>query len=135
MKFCKKKQFGFREKHSTYMAILDLVDNISQKIDSKNYFMSIFIDLCKTFATINQKILIDKLEYYELSEMNSKQFGPQFQMIEARMFTVCVSGLIARSCRLIGGSGDRSRWRPDCTTPPGTVEPSRGATCIRLYTA
>ena len=26
-----KNQFGFREKHSTYMAILDFVDNISQK--------------------------------------------------------------------------------------------------------
>ena len=34
-----KNQFVFREKHSTYMTILDLVDKISQKKDSKNYFM------------------------------------------------------------------------------------------------
>ena len=59
-----KKQFGFREKHSTYMAILDVVDKISQKIDSKNYSMGIFIDLSKAFDTINHNILIDKLEYY-----------------------------------------------------------------------
>ena len=26
-----KNKFGFREKHSTYMAILDVVDKISQK--------------------------------------------------------------------------------------------------------
>ena len=44
------------------MAILDLVDKISQKIDSKNYFMGIFIDLSKAFDTINHKILIDPLE-------------------------------------------------------------------------
>ena len=46
------------------MAILDLVDTIFQKIDSKNYSMDIFIDLSKAFDTINHKILIDKLEYY-----------------------------------------------------------------------
>ena len=64
MKFLVKKQFGFREKHSTYMAILDLVDTISQEIDSKNYFMGIFIDLSKAFDTIHHTILIDKLAYY-----------------------------------------------------------------------
>ena len=38
-----KNQFEFREKHSTYMAIFDLVDKISQKIDSKNYSMGILL--------------------------------------------------------------------------------------------
>ena len=46
------------------MAILDLVNTISQKIDSKYYSMGIFIDLSKAFDTINHKILIDKVEYY-----------------------------------------------------------------------
>ena len=46
------------------MAILDLVDKISQKIDSKYYSMGIFIDLSEAFDTINHKRLIDKLEYY-----------------------------------------------------------------------
>ena len=46
------------------MDILDLVDKISQKIDSKNYSMGILIDLSKAFDTINDKILIDKFEYY-----------------------------------------------------------------------
>ena len=59
-----KNQFEFGEKHSTYMAILDLVDKFSQKIDSKNYSMGSFIDLSKAFDTINHKILIDKLKYY-----------------------------------------------------------------------
>ena len=46
------------------MAILDLVDKISQKIDSKNYSMGIIIELSKAFDNINHTILIDKLEYY-----------------------------------------------------------------------
>ena len=48
------------------MARLDLVDKISQKIDSKNYSMGIFIDLCKAFDTINHTILIDQFEYYSI---------------------------------------------------------------------
>ena len=69
-----KNQFGFREKHSTYMAILDLVDKICHKIDSKNYSMGIFIDLSKAFDTINHKILIDKLEYYGIRGVELQWF-------------------------------------------------------------
>ena len=31
-----KKQYGFREMNSTYMAIIDLVDKLSSNIDHKN---------------------------------------------------------------------------------------------------
>ena len=30
------KQYGFRKKYSTYMALIDLVDKISCKFDEKN---------------------------------------------------------------------------------------------------
>ena len=53
-----KKQFWFREKHSTDMAILNLVDKISQNIDSKNYSMGICIDLSKAFDIINHNIMV-----------------------------------------------------------------------------
>jgi len=48
------KQYGFREKHSTYMALLDLIDHITEELDSKKYSLGIFIDLSKAFDTINQ---------------------------------------------------------------------------------
>jgi len=31
------KQYGFREKHSTYMALLDLIDHITEELDSKKF--------------------------------------------------------------------------------------------------
>jgi hypothetical protein len=57
-------QFGFREKHSTYMAILKLVDDISEELNNKNYSIGIFIDLSKAFDTIDHKLLINKMQYY-----------------------------------------------------------------------
>ncbi len=40
-------QYGFREKHSTYMALLNLIDKISEQLDNKKYSLGIFIDLSK----------------------------------------------------------------------------------------
>ena len=37
-------QFGFRKKHSTYMALLKLIDDISEEIDKKNLSIGVFID-------------------------------------------------------------------------------------------
>ena len=38
-------QFGFRKKYSTFLALMDLVDNISKNIDEGNYSIGIFLDL------------------------------------------------------------------------------------------
>ena len=54
-------QFGFREKHSTYMALLKLIDDILEEIDNKNVSIGVFIDLSTAFDTINHDILIKKL--------------------------------------------------------------------------
>ena len=57
-------QYGFREGHSTYMALLRMFNNISQGLDDKNYSLGLFIDLSKAFDTVNHKLLITKLNYY-----------------------------------------------------------------------
>jgi hypothetical protein len=59
-----QNQYGFRDKHSTYMALLSLVDDISEELNNKNYSIGIFIDLSKAFDTINHKLLIRKLNHY-----------------------------------------------------------------------
>src|SRR6478672_5880655 len=55
------RQYGFRKNHSTNLAILDVVDQISMSIDDGKYAIGIFLDLSKAFDTINHKILFDKL--------------------------------------------------------------------------
>ena len=57
-------QFGFRSGHSTYMALLNLYDKVSEAIDNNEYCIGVFIDLSKAFDTIKHDILLKKLELY-----------------------------------------------------------------------
>ena len=54
-------QYGFRNKHSTQHAILDIVNTIHSNIDNRKYSCGIFIDLKKPFDTVNYEILLAKL--------------------------------------------------------------------------
>ena len=48
-----QNQYGFHEKHSTFMALMRMVDDISNESNNKFVSIGIFIDLSKTFDTIN----------------------------------------------------------------------------------
>ena len=56
--------FGFREKLSTSMALLELVDKLSEAADKKLVSIGVFIDLAKAFDTVDHTILLRKLEHY-----------------------------------------------------------------------
>ena len=46
------KQFRFRAGHSTEHALLELVHQINNTFNDKNYSLGIFIDLSKAFGTV-----------------------------------------------------------------------------------
>jgi hypothetical protein len=50
-----QNQYGFRENRSTELAIIELVDKITQAIDKGEYTIGIFLDLSKAFDTNNTR--------------------------------------------------------------------------------
>ena len=58
-------QYGFREKHSTQLAALELIDRITHELDfGGNTPINIYIDLPKAFDTLAHNISISKLQHY-----------------------------------------------------------------------
>ena len=57
-------QFGFRQKYSTTHALINLTESIRQTLDEGSFGCCIFVDLQKAFDTVDDKILLQKLEFY-----------------------------------------------------------------------
>ena len=69
-----KRQYGFRKKHSTYMAVIDLVNKITEAVDNDKFTAGVFLDLSKAFDTIDHTILLDKLYHYGFRGITHKWF-------------------------------------------------------------
>ena len=63
------QQSGFRSLHSTVTALLDLTNDWCVNIDKKRVNGTIFLDLKKTFDTVNRDILIKKLGYFGFDQL------------------------------------------------------------------
>ena len=56
-----KHQFGFQSKHSTQHAVISLVNNNTNSLDSSNIVVGVSLDLKKAFDTVDHTILLKKL--------------------------------------------------------------------------
>ena len=68
-------QFGFRAKHSTNHALIDITEKVKSALDNKIHACGIFVDLQKAFHTVNHKILLDKLSYYGIRGIANDWFS------------------------------------------------------------
>ena len=68
-------QFGFRKKHSTDHALIEITETIKKALDDHNFACGIFIDLQKAFDTVNHDILIAKLDNYGIRGTANKWFS------------------------------------------------------------
>ena len=59
-----ENQFGFRSKHSTTLANLELVDTIYRNLDEKQTVLGVYLDLSKAFDTVDHNILLRKMYVY-----------------------------------------------------------------------
>ncbi len=60
-------QYGFRTEHSTEFATLELIDRVIVEMDKNNTPLNIFLHLSKAFDTLDDKILLKKLNYYGIN--------------------------------------------------------------------
>ena len=58
------KQFGFRKKHSTYMAHMIFFDNLIKSWENGEYVLGVFLDFSKAFHTVDHSILLSKMYHY-----------------------------------------------------------------------
>ena len=72
-------QFGFRQNHSTNLALLEIVDMIHKSLDDNKFFLALYLDLSKAFDTVDLDILMAKLEHYGIR-------GNELQWFESYLF-------------------------------------------------
>ena len=69
-----KLQFGFQKGKSTAMALIMLVDKISEAIEKGEVVLGVFLDFSKAFDTVDHDILIDKLSFYGITGIYNDWF-------------------------------------------------------------
>ena len=65
-------QFGFRKGHSTQQAIITRVNKIISCLDNGDLVIGVFLDLKKSFDTVDHKILLKKLYAYGVRDVALK---------------------------------------------------------------
>ena len=59
-------QFGFRQQYFTSHALINITENMIKALVDRSKGCGVFVDLQKAFDTVDHKILLAKLNHYEI---------------------------------------------------------------------
>ena len=94
------KQYGFRQKHSTIHALLDITEEIRNVLDKNSFAAGIFLDFQKAFDTVDHQILLKKLEHYGIRGTANKWFK---SYLKNRMQFVSINGVSSETILMLLG--------------------------------
>ena len=69
-----KSQFGFRKMHSTYMALMTLMNRLITSLENDEYELGIYLGFSNAFDTVDHVILLRKLAHYGIRGTALKWF-------------------------------------------------------------
>ena len=69
-----KYQFGFQKGRSTHMALIILIDKISEALENGDCVIGIFLDFSKAFDTVDHIILLQKMYFYGIQDTTLSWF-------------------------------------------------------------
>ena len=99
-------QFGFQKGKSTYMAMVMLIDKISDALDRGDCVIGVFLDFSKAFDTVDHKILLQKLKIYGIKNVPLQWFE---------------SYLSERTQYVTYNSVKSTREKVNCGVPQGSI--------------
>ena len=99
-------QFGFQKGKSTYMAMVMLIDKISDALDRGDCVIGVFLDFSKAFDTVDHKILLQKLNIYGIKNVPLQWFE---------------SYLSERTQYVTYNSVKSTREKVNCGVPQGSI--------------
>ena len=88
------RQSGFRPKHSTCTALVNVTEDWYDSIDKGEYIGVVMLDLKKAFDTVSHDILVKKLSNYDISQQCVKWIG---SYLSERRHITCVNGVKSES--------------------------------------
>ena len=100
-----EKQFGFRKLHTTYMALMVLMDELTKAMECGDFVIGVYLDFSKAFDTVNHDILLSKLNHYGIRGNALKWFASYLnKRSQFVSYNGCKSGTKHMFCGVPQGS-------------------------------